>query len=311
MVRYVSWLINAALFTLCCFLVADTANAIIAALLNKAPPVAVEAESVALSQSREWSERQRIIDRNLFHSSELEPEEELEETDLPLKLWGTIASLDPEQSWASIEELDERTTTAVRVGDEISRATVVQIERQRVVLLENGRRRSLSLEDADPLDILKSATSSLRSTARSRRSESRQPTARATRANPADKEARQALRDRVRKLGEDRFEVEPDADPSALLTQATFLPEVDPSSGEIGIKVSAIQPGSLLEEYLKEFGIGDGDVITEIGGVPIGEFEDPSQIPDVVRSALAGDEGPTVITINGKNGPRQVEFSGR
>ena len=138
MVRYVCWLINSALFTLCCFLIADTANAIIAAILSQSPPAAVDADPVAQVQSREWRERQEIIDRNLFHSSALVAQaedaefladlEELEETELPLKLWGTIASDDPAQSWASVEELNQRTTTAVRVGDEIDRATVVGIE---------------------------------------------------------------------------------------------------------------------------------------------------------------------------------------
>lgn len=71
MVRYACWLINSALFTLGCLLLADTANAIIAALLSKPPPAALEADPVSHAKNRDWSERQQIIDRNLFHSSAL------------------------------------------------------------------------------------------------------------------------------------------------------------------------------------------------------------------------------------------------
>jgi type II secretory pathway component PulC len=319
MVRYVSWLINSALFTLCCFLVADTANAIISALLSQAPPVAVTADPVARAQSREWNERQKIINRNLFHSSDLaadaaipepEPEEDLEETELPLKLWGTIASLDPEQSWASIEDLNERTTTTVRVGDEINHATIVGIDRQQVILLENGKRRSLSLEDADSTGSISSAES-LRASARSRRSESRQPSARASRSTTSSADsARQSMRDRIRKLAEDNFEVEADdvakamKDPSELLQNAAFLPKLNPDGKLEGIEISAIQPGSFLEEI----GIGNGEIITQIDGVPIGHFKDLSQIPAALQSALSGGDG-TTITVKGPHGPRDLQIS--
>ena len=322
MVRYVSWLINSALFTLCCFLVADTANAIISALLNQAPPSAIEADPGSGAQSRAWNERQKIIDRNLFHSSELiadtapldlEPVEELEETELPLKLWGTIATKASESSWASIEELRERVTTAVRVGDEISNATIVEIERQRVILLENGKRRSLSLEDADPVGSL-SLPSSLRTTARSRRTESKQPTARAARTpRPTSSSAdssRQSMRDKIRKMAENRFEVDADAvadaveDPGSLLEDASFAPKISPDGRIEGIEISAIQPGSVLEEV----GIGDGEVITGIDGVPIGDFEDLSEIPAALLSALSGNGGAT-ITVDGHDGPRDIRVS--
>ena len=59
MARYLSWLINSLLFTLCCFLVANTANAILFALLSPPPPAVVERDLGARAQSRAWSERQK------------------------------------------------------------------------------------------------------------------------------------------------------------------------------------------------------------------------------------------------------------
>jgi general secretion pathway protein C len=304
-------LVNSALFTLCCFLVADTANAIISALLSQAPPAAVEAAPTNRGQSRAWSERQSVIDRNLFHSSELvaqaaapepEPEEDLEETDLPLKLWGTIASADPEQSWASIEELDQRITTPVRVGDELSRATVVGIERQRVVLLENGKRRSLSLDDSDSTLSLPSI-SSRRTSQRTPRSKSRQPTARTSRSTDGGASALELARDRIRKLSEERLQAQANEaaraleDPSQLLSQASFVPKMNQDGGIEGIKISAIQAGSPLSEV----GIPDGSVITGINGVPIGEFSDFAEIPAALQSALNSKSG-TTITVTGPDG---------
>ena len=73
MVRYLGWLANTALFTLCCFLVANTANAIIAALLGQSPVHTVELGPSSGPQSRSWSDREQITQRNLFHSETNDP----------------------------------------------------------------------------------------------------------------------------------------------------------------------------------------------------------------------------------------------
>ncbi|HXV36204.1 MAG TPA: type II secretion system protein N, partial [Myxococcota bacterium] len=140
MVRYLAWIANAALFTLCCFLLADTANAIIAALLSPSPATAVAAGEPGAADNRAWQDRLQITERNLFHSTAIAPpadsaappaapDEKLAETKLPLKLWGTIAATDPALSWASVEDTGKGVTAAVRVGDKIQTATVVAIER--------------------------------------------------------------------------------------------------------------------------------------------------------------------------------------
>jgi general secretion pathway protein C len=298
MVRYLGWLVNTALFVLCCSLVADTANAIIAALLSQTPSAAVESVPVARTQNRSWEERQRIVDRNLFHSSEITsgiaapvPEdEELDETELPLKLWGTIASDDAALAWASIEELSSRTISAFSVGDQIQRATVVGIERRRVVLLENGNRRALSLDD-DAQSPSGRAPKAASSTARSRERPSRRTTSTT---------AKKSMREQARRLsenlttGRELGANDNMNNPAALYSQARILPKVNSSGRVEGLEISAIQPGSIFEQV----GIQDGEVITRIDGVPISDIGKSAQI----MSALT-DQGEVSVTLESENGP--------
>jgi general secretion pathway protein C len=283
MVRYLGWLANTVLFTLCCFLVADTANAIIAALLSQSPAQAVELGPRGGLQNRSWADRQQIIQRNLFHSAKLAAtpsapaptDEELKETKLPLKLWGTIAAQDPALSWASVEETGKGVIAAVRVGDQIQSATIVGIERRRVVLLENGSRRSLSLDDDDV------GGKSLASSKRSKPS-ARKTSARSTRRTSART---------PRKPAGAKQKGDPEGNPSSIYSQARIVPKIDPVTNTVtGLQLSAIQSGSVFEEA----GIENGEVITEINGVPVGDIGASTKIME----ALADSEPVEVITVN-------------
>jgi len=282
MVRYLGWVANTVLFTLCCFLVADTANAIIAALLSQSPARAIESGPRGGLQSRSWNDRQQITQRNLFHSAKLAApasapsaptDEELKETKLPLKLWGTIAANDPALSWASVEETGKGVITAVRVGDKIQSATIVGIERRRVVLLENGSRRSLSLNDDDAGTALASSNRGKPST--------RQTTARAARRTSA-KPPRRTSADQDESMGDK---------PSNLYSQARIVPKVDPVTNMVtGLQLSAIQSGSAFEQA----GIQNGEVITEIGGVPVSDIGPSTKI----MGALTDSDEVEVVTMD-------------
>jgi general secretion pathway protein C len=290
MVRYLGWLANTVLFTLCCFLVANTANAIIAALLSQSPARAIELGPRSGPQTPTWNDRQQITQRNLFHSAKLsapastpEPtDEELKETELPLKLWGTIAAEDPALSWASVEDTSARSTIlAVRVGDQIQTATVIGIERRRVVLLENGSRRSLSLDDED-------TTSTSVATSR------RKPSTRKTTARTSRREMRQKSR---RKLSPAKVE-SPVGNPSSLYSQARIVPEIDPETNAVtGLKLNAIQAGSVFEEV----GIQNGEVITEIAGVPVSDIGDSTKI----MSALTDSDEVEIVTVDAEGTAHQ------
>jgi type II secretion system protein C len=286
MVRYLGWLANTALFTLCCFLIANTANAIVAALLSQSPARAVELGSRGGPQSRTWNDRQQIIQRNLFHSATLSTatstpaaptDEELKETELPLKLWGTIAATDPELSWASVEDTGKKVTSAVRVGDKIKSATIVGIERRRVVLLENGSRRALSLDDEDDSN----PASNLLASAARRKPPTRATNSRATRRKSAQEARKRAAEERE----------SPEGNPSSLYSQARIVPKIDPETNVVtGLELNAIQAGSVFEDA----GIQDGEVITEIAGAPVSDMGDSTKI----MSALADPDEVEIVTVD-------------
>ena len=294
MVRYLGWLANTALFTLCCFLVANTANAIIAAWLSQSPARAVELGPRSGPKSRTWHDRQQITRRNLFHSAILSSssstptaptDEELQETKLPLKLWGTIAATNPALSWASVEETGLKgAISAVRVGDQIQNATIVGIERRRVVLLENDNRRSLSLDDDDAagLSLTKAKYKKPSTRATVSRSERR----------ASAKERREARKTKTKS---------PLGNPTSLYSQARIVPRIDPATNLVtGLELNAIQAGSDFEQA----GIRNGEVITEIDGVLISNIGDSTKI----MSALTDPPEVEIVTVdkNGKTHQRVI-----
>jgi len=283
-----SWAANTVLFVAGCFLAADTANDVIASLLLTPPPAeaALEQSAPPPQRDRTWSNRQIILSRNLFNSSTLDPPappldetEDIEKSKLPLTLLGTFASSNVALSRAAIEQSGKRETFVVGVGDDVAegKATVVRIERRRVVLSENGALRELTLdEDANRDSRI----------ARAPRRPARRP----------------GSVPEVRDLGGDRFAVSREdvedaiRNPTNLLTQARILPKFE--NGEmVGLQVSGIKEGSLFEEL----GIQEGDVITEFAGMPI---SDPSDGVQILQKFNEGGEFP--ITVDGLDGIREL-----
>jgi type II secretion system protein C len=275
-----SWGANAVLFVVGCFLAADTANAILTSVLLSPPEQVGEAAPLPTLAQRSWEDRQVILTRNLFKSSTeaaplvpVEMEEDIEATRLPLTLLGTAAAENPQLAWAAIEDREKHETLVVSVGDAVaSRATVQRIERRRVVLLENGSPRELTLEaDKD--------TTPTRSTARSRPSRTSRRSAARTR--PRDRvevpkrEVQKALRN-----------------PASILSQARILPKWE--DGEMqGVQLQAIKAGSLLEEV----GFVNGDVITEVNGEII---DSPEQSAKFMRELSEADEIEATVDRDGQ-----------
>jgi general secretion pathway protein C len=270
MVAVLSWGVNLALFTLGCFLAADTANAILVATLLSAPHAVGEAAALPAPAARSWEEREMILSRNLFKSSIVEativeqPAEDIEPTRLPLTLLGTAAAQNPRLAWAAIEDRDKRETLVVGIGDRVAgKASVQRIERRRVVLLENGSPRELTL-DAEDEERAKP-----RSSARARPSRSR-ASRRGARARPpepravvAGREANEALRD-----------------PANIFSQARILPKWE--DGEMqGVELAAIKSGSLLQDA----GFRNGDVIVEMNGIPVDSPEQSAKLMKEFSSA--------------------------
>ena len=151
MIRYQTWVANTLLFALCCFLVADTANAIIAVWLTPEASASIAPRAQNGSVPRSLKDLQVIMERNVFYSPPL------------LRLVGTIFSENRELAWASIQDESDSTSTAIAlaVGDEIQGVTVLSIERQRIVLDEKGVSRALTLDEETPPDSVRAASTKL------------------------------------------------------------------------------------------------------------------------------------------------------
>lgn len=254
--RYAIWAVNTGLFVLCCFLLASVIAEVGAASLAPEPGQSIQPPQATTHPRRSRNDRSIILARNLFNASILKPvapepepdeTENLEETKLPLKLLGTASSPDQTLSWAAIEDLDERKHRVVAAGAELrDTVTVVRVERARVVLRNRGKLEELTLDDEpQPTRVAKR----------------RRPTRASVRRN------RSSLADRVRKVSDSRFEVDPDTvqealrNPTTLFSQARILPKYQ--DGEmLGVQLNAIKEDSLFEKV----GLVDGDTITEFNG---------------------------------------------
>lgn len=105
---------------------------------------------------RPLSDYDAIGKRNLFktgdpvaaESSETPPQTdvaELEETELKLKLWGTVSG-EGEKTYAVIEDQQKRIQNLYRENDSILGATVKRIMREKVILTVGGKDEVLAME---------------------------------------------------------------------------------------------------------------------------------------------------------------------
>ncbi len=264
---------------------------------ESAPPVAAAAPAAG-GAPRQWDDRQVILTRNLFNAStlapaaqkELEEQQRYEKTRLPLRLLGTAAAGDPALSWAAVEDLESRKHLVARVNDRLKgQATVLRIERGRIVLENAGRREELALET--PEGALGGASARSPSLSRS------------ARALPPPSAG--GVGAAVQRLAENRFavpraEVEnAAANPSALFSQARILPKYD-QGRMVGVQLNAIRPGSLFDQV----GIQDGDTVSQVNGIAVSSPEDSARI---LEQFAAG--GSLRVTVTGRDGQvRELDY---
>lgn len=264
------WIVNGALFVLCCFLTANLVNGWIAEGLAATPTPPAVAAAASPVAARGWSDRQVILQRNLFQVSTLLPEEpdaaaeaaaleeQLEATRLPLRLLGTVASSLPGEAWAAIENTQNRQQLVVRQDDSLlDKATVVRIERRRIVIQNGARREELALDE----DTAGAGMLPIRASA-----------------SPPEPGVGD-LRERVQRLSENNFQVQRDdvqqamRNPAELFSQARILPKYE-NGQMVGVQLNSIQPGSLFEQI----GIQNGDVITGVNGIVVSSPQDSAAL---------------------------------
>ena len=215
---------------------------------KKTSPVESEA-------NRPMAYYQPIFERHLFGK---EPEtnlkqepiqvDSLKQTELKLKLWGTVIGGD-NQTYAVIES-DRASQNLYRMGDTIQNATIKMILREKVVLNVNGRDEILEME--------KRLT--------------------ATGAKP--KRSRTAV-SAPRNIAIKRSQIEGAVqNPNQLLKEIKIRPHFQKGKLD-GLTITAIKPDSIF----RKMGLVSGDILTRVDGEKIESMNDALKFYETIKSA--------------------------
>jgi general secretion pathway protein C len=184
--------------------------------------------------------------------------ENLGDTKLPLKLWGTVSG-DKEKAYAVIENTKKREQNLYRVGDSIENATVKLILRSKVVLSVNGKDEALAMEEFQP------------GNSRSR------VVAGGSRIYPRTgggvRRQRVSLR---RSMINNAIQ-----DVSKLMTQVKISPKMGEDGRQEGLSMSNIKPNSIF----RRMGLRNGDVLKSVDGQEIQSVDDALKLYENLRSA--------------------------
>ncbi len=180
--------------------------------------------------------------------------EALEQTQLKLKLWGTVSG-DAQNAYAVIEDLQKKEQNLYRVGDSIQDATVKVILREKVVLGVAGKDEVLAMEE-----MTQGSSPSPRATAAS---------SRGPRPFPSGAAREQKISIRRSMIDESLKDV------NKLMTEIAIRPHED------GLSLSNIKPNSVF----RRMGLRNGDVLVGINGQEIRSVEDAMRLYDGLKSA--------------------------
>jgi len=183
----------------------------------------------------------------------------LKETELKLKLWGTVTG-EGREAYAVIEDPKTREQNLYRIGDSIQDATLKLILRQKVVLSVNDRDEVLGMEEAGA----------------EKRSSS---------ASPIERRAASPPRLPI-SAAPGQFSLSGDQIQSALenidqlMEQARIRPHIEEGRPS-GISITGIRPNTIF----RSMRLRNGDIITGVNGTPIESVEDAMRIFGDLSSA--------------------------
>lgn len=236
---------------------------------------------------RPLSHYNAIVTRNLFKTkatAAAAPQpvvnvEELEQTNLKLKLWGTVSGTSAE-AFAVIEDPRKRIQHLYRVGDTVQDATVKMILREKVVLTVKGQDEILEIEKAV------SRGGKLR------------PATRGAAASSRERASQRLVR--TQKITLRRNQVE-DAiqDVNQLMTQVNIRPHFDRGEPD-GLMLSRIKPNSIF----MRMGLRNGDIISGVNDQNLESVDDALTFYQSLRSAES-------VTLQLKRGGRErkIEYT--
>ncbi len=213
-------------------------------------------------KSPQLSDYHPIIERNLFNTKaavSIKPDafnvEALKQTNLKLKLWGTVTGHE-NQTYAVIEEENTRKQNLYRVGDTIQDAIVKMVLREKVILNVSGRDEILEIEKVP--ESFRGA-----------------PTTYGLTAAPTPS------RPRSQKITLRRSQIESAVeDLNQLLTQVNIRPHYEDGRPD-GLLLTRLRPGSI---FLR-MGLRNGDIITGVNENPIASVDDVLKFYENLKSA--------------------------
>lgn len=198
-------------------------------------------------------------------------------TGLRVKLLGTLLSGLPEWSIASIQDVVTQKSQTYMVGDELQGAKVLEIERERVIILNNNRREFI---DATPGDGSGAPVAVAPPTPA--------PTPQVAAASPVNRAPppSQALGAGIRAVNDNEYEV-PRAEIDKTLSnlndvamQARIVPAFKDGVAQ-GFKLFSIRPDSIYSRI----GVQNGDVIRRINGYDLNSPEKALEIYSKLKEA--------------------------
>ena len=201
-----------------------------------------------------------ITKRNLFNTNpDIEVParainvDNLKETDLKLKLWGTVTG-QARKAYAVIEDTKTRKQELYRIGDSIQDATVKLILRQKVVLSVSDRDEILGMEEIG---------------AAKRGRESPRVARKAAAAPP-----KMPVSSYPRQLTLKSDQIESALENlDQLMDQARIRPHIE-EGRPAGISITGIKPNTIF----RKMRLRNGDIITGVNGDPIETVDDAMKI---------------------------------
>ena len=263
------------LITAAAYMVVRGGYRLLSSKLVTPPAVVVEQNTVPEGESqapKPLTNYDAIEQRNLFgveseaDTLPIKPitQEPLKPTKLNLTLWGTVTG-PPDKAVAIVQDGKTRQQQLLHEGDEIQKAIVKAIERERIVLTVNGRDEILEIEESSP--------------GGRRRPNYTGPGPGAVVEDQPPPPPPDVEGDSVVRLSRARVE---DAmkNVNELMRQARIMPYFNNGQPD-GLRLSGVRPGSLFTDI----GLRSGDIITGVNGEQIQSVDDALRFYTSLREA--------------------------
>jgi general secretion pathway protein C len=217
--------------------------------------------------SGSFKQYQTAIDRNLFKATSTEPVKKdekvdlntLQQTQLGLKLWGTVYGM-AGKTYAVIEETATRKQHLFSIGDEVQSASVEMILREKVVLGVKGKKEILKIE--------KPAGGRGRvATKRESRTSAPVPEESGAKDGKEVVIQRSRIDDAIQNVNQ-------------LMRHVRIRPHFTNGQPD-GLKLTGVRPGSIFTDI----GFRNGDIITGVNGKPIESVDDALKFYSSLKSA--------------------------